>query len=183
MSKIVFSIFITLTILPVLVFAEEENETPDELLVGEQTVTYTEAYSITDGRLYYSGTDEDSARLVASTHDTDGDEAVDVWLLYGANEQVTTEAYDTDSDNEPDVFVALSGEEGVTAITGEGAAQFERDAATSFSPEPISASGQGADLVGDLSDITIEHKDNNWIFFVILLVAGAVLYFFWKRQK
>ena len=182
MSKIIFSIFITLAILPVFVFAQEENEVPSELVVGEQTVTYTEAYSITDGRLYYNESGDSSVKLVASTHDTDGDDVVDVWLLYGANEQVTTEAYDTNADSEPDVFVALNGEEGVTAITGEGAAQFER-AAIPFLPEPISASGQGADLVGDLSDITIEHKDNNWIFFVILLVAGAVLYFFWKRQK
>lgn len=183
MSKIIITTSFVL-LAPILLWAQSDENTTNTLTIGTQTIAYEEAISITSGVLYYDKkTEEPNAVLVASVHDTNNDDEDDVWLVYDQNGQATLEAYDTNNDQAPDVFVTLTSEGEVIALEGEGAAQFERDTPTPFSPESILNANADTDLVGDLSDISIAPKDNNWVFFVILFIVGMGLYFLWKRQS
>ncbi len=183
MSKINLIVVLFL-FLPVLVLAQTDEAAPKILEIGDKQITYAEAVTIDDGTLYYDkNTDEEGAAMVASSHDTNGDNLADVWFVYEADQNVTTEAYDQTGDEEPDVILSLDTNGEVTAISGEKAGEYSRVQTTPFNPEPISTTVQGEDLVGDVSDISIEPKENNWIFFVILFFVAAGLYFFWKRQK
>ena len=170
--------------LPILTLAQSEESISESLTIGDQEIIYAEAITIDAGTLYYDkNTDEEGAMMVASSHDTNGDDVVDAWFVYDENQNVTTEAYDQTGDEKPDTILSLDANEDVTAISGEKAGEYSRVQTAPFNPEPISTTVQDEDLVGDVSDISIEPKENNWIFFIILFVVAAGLYFFWKRQK
>jgi hypothetical protein len=183
MSKVIPTILIAL-FLPVLALAQSDESTPKTLEIGDKEIVYAEAVTIDDGTLYYDkNTDEEGAVMVSSSHDTNGDNLIDAWFVYDENQNVTTEAYDQTGDEKPDLILAVDVNGDVTKVSGEMASEYEPVNTKMFSPESVSTLGQEEDLVGDVSDISIEPKQNNWIFFIILFVVAAGLYFFWKRQK
>jgi len=182
MSKVNLLISL-LFFLPALTVAQTEATTTNSFNIGNQTIEYEETIAIDAGTLYYDkNTNEEGAIMVASSHDIDGDGMVDAWFVYDVNQNVILEAYDQTKDQTPDLVLTTDVNGEVTQMSGEMANALKRDLAIPFNPEPIANAGLDADLVGDVSDITIEQKDNNWIFFVILLIVGVGLYFFWKRQ-
>lgn len=169
------------------VLDEEVTEATDVslLTLGDIEIEYGEVISIEAGELYYDeSTEGDEARLVASAHDTDGDELVDAWFVYNTNDLVTTEAYDYDGDEIPDLVLQVDEAGSIQTLSGDMASDFERSKTQRFVPEtPTAPVGTEEDLVGDVSDIVIGEEDSNWIFFVLLLLAGGAVYLFWQRQQ
>lgn len=159
---------------PLTSFASASS-TPGVLLMGDQEIAYDETETVSDGLLYYK-----DATLVASTHDTDGNETIDIWLQYNAEGEVTKEAYDMDGDGAADIQVGVAAD-GSVQLMGGAADEFQVPEAQPFT-EPDEATVVDQDLVGDLSDIILEHPDRAWMFFIILLLAGGGMYFFWRRQ-
>lgn len=158
------------------VFAQEKGPELQEAY----GFTFAESVQIDDGVLYYA--DADTNTLIGSAHDTDGNGELDVWISYVAD-FATEERYDTTGDGQPDTTVTLSQEELVTGLEGEAAASFTPEPTTPFVPATVASPDAGDDLVGDLSDITIDEANNGWVFFVILLLVGGLLYLFWQRQQ
>lgn len=160
---------------------DEENE-PEKV---EREVFWDEEVDVDNGFLYYSGSfDEGTAQLVASEHDLDGDEIYETWLEYEEG-RVAKESNDVDGDGLYDIIVIFNEDGGVQTIEGSLAESLTPEATALFVPNvPQASDGLDADdLVGDLSDISIEEKDNSWMLFIILLVVGGVLYFVWQRQR
>lgn len=183
MSKIIYSTILFLFV-PTVIYAQSEDLSAASITVGDQDISYAEAISIDGGMLYYNkNTNEPDALMVASSHDTNGDGLTDAWFVYNTNQDAVTEAYDTTGDGSADIAVSVDVNGDVVSITGEKAAEYTYETASPFNPEPVTNVNQEQDLVGDVSDISIVQKDNNWIFFVILFAAGALLFLFWKRQN
>lgn len=169
--------------------SEGEAVPEDVLFVGGLEISYDTQYEVDGGVMYYQWlgeVEEDDERLVASTHDVDGDEAADpeLWLVYADN-KVVVEAHDTTGDGVPDIFVNLNDVGDVESITGDKAETVVPAEATKFIPDvPQASDGVNTkELVGDLSDITVEKEDYSWMLFVVMLLAGGLFYFFFKRQK
>jgi len=149
--------------------------------VSEET-TYAETIEIDSGFLYYTTSTDVGGALAASAHDTDGDGQLDVWFTY-VDGVAASEAHDTDGDGQPDLTLTLAADETVTAMEGSGAAAFTPPPAQQFVPPADAAPAVPQDLVGDMRDITIAEENKAWMFFLILFVVAAALYFFWKRQQ
>lgn len=165
--------------------AAQEATSTNMVYIGALEVVFDEKIEIDGGALYYSGSiDDNTAQLVASEHNIDDDDFIDVWLSY-AGERVVTEGHDTDNNGAPDTFVNLSPDGQLENVTGKLADELNVEAPGQFAPSvPKASDGLNTeDLVGDISDISIVKEDRSWIFFIILLIVGVALYFFWKRQR
>ncbi len=173
-------IYFILLISPFFASAQEVDTV---LELGEVSIPYTEEVSFDGGTLLYTETESGDV-LVASTHNVDEDDTDDIWLQY-IDGAVVLEAHDTTNDGVPDTFISLLPTGELSEITGAGANELVPPTTKQFLPVVTRASDgiNTKELVGDLSDITIEEEDYSWMFFVILLVVGGGLYFFLKRQK
>jgi hypothetical protein len=160
---------------------EAEAATPQELTIGTEVISYDETFAADAGTLYYRTTDA-GAQLVASVYDTNGDDAPDVWIQYGENEAVVREAHDTDNDGSQDLILAIGANGVVSTIEGSRAEEFTAPAVAAFTPD-VPAGAVNSDLVGDLDDITVGGNGYVPIFFIILFVAGAAIYWFLRRQR
>jgi hypothetical protein len=184
MSKLIVS-FLSIFFIsaPLMVASQDDGAVEEVEVTTPATSEFTESIEINDGVLHYQGESTVPGSLVESWHDTDGDGEIDTWFRY-ESDVVVEESYDTTGDGEPDVVLLLDAEERVSEITGPEAPSFIRPSTARFEPEPISLTqSSDEDLVGDLSDITIKEPTNNWIFFVLLFLVGAMVYLFWQRQK
>lgn len=181
--------FITVCILCVpMLSVSAQGETAaassTESSVTATGISYDEAVTISGGVLYYRGDSSQPGALVETAHDTDGDGVNDLWLEY-ENDEVVRELHDTTGDESVDLEITVNANEQVASMSGESAKALTVKPVPPFSPNfsDISTAAQQDDLVGDLSDITIDEESNSWMFFVFLLIIGAGIYFFWRRQR
>lgn len=140
------------------------------------SVSYTDSKESNGATLYYR-----NEALVLSAHDTDGNKKPDLWLVY-QNDVAVREAHDTDNDGTPDAFFELNVNEQTTRSYGKGLAALQAPETISFESR---INGEGEDLVGDLSSITIPGGGGGLVVWVILLliVAGGAFWWFRLRRK
>lgn len=91
-----------------------------ELVVGEETVSYTESLVAEGVRLYFvDGT------VVASAHDTDANGVADVWLVY-EGDYVRLEGHDTTGDGAADTFLTVDVDGKVVEFSGVAADRYRQ---------------------------------------------------------
>jgi hypothetical protein len=176
--KLLLSLMVLIAFVPPMVSAQEDGTD----VPAEGASPYAETVTIANGFLYYVTSPEEGGGLSASAHDTNGDGALDVWFTYTEG-IVASEAYDYDRDGEPDTTLTLSPDGSVVAISGPGSADFETRTPSQFVPAADAALPPAEELVGDLSNITLEKEQYGAVLFLLLLAAGGLLYFFVKRQR
>lgn len=165
----------TVTLLCILLFPGL-SFAQGQLLIGSETVEYTESL-VTEGvRLYFvDGT------VVASEHDTDANGVADVWLVYEAD-HVRLEGHDTNGDGEPDTLLSIDSAGNITGFSGLAADKYKSGDRSLFSESPERAVGEWV-AEKSRSDAT-EEAGGNWVLLGVLgLFVVVALYLATSRRR